>query len=317
VRKIGLALRGNSTLTEVELSGNAMGNTGARALSDALRVNSSVKRLDINKNGLTADGGRALGELLASPMCTGLQELNVGFNSLNDEGAAHIFDALRLNTTLTSIDLRCTNIVSIGSKLANGLAHNNTLTSLGLAQNGINDQQVETLATTIGQNNENLACIDLSECDFTAPGLQALHQLAVSTVTITSVVTEPSVAMANPMCVVLAKAIVDQTCANGYVIRERSRPRTNNRRFRTAVHCLIQQRRTGQSMAKNSASLNHLADGGGGNAPKASTNSNSTRRQSMSSFNERMMREKAEAAKDRVKVKARRHEKACTFGKHK
>ena len=55
----------NSTLRQLQLSGNFIGACGAEALADALRdENSTLQHLDLSHNSVGANGARAIAEVL-------------------------------------------------------------------------------------------------------------------------------------------------------------------------------------------------------------------------------------------------------------
>ena len=70
----------NSTVTELNLSWNSIGDAGATAIAEALRVNSTVTKLDL------------LG------------------NSIGDAGATAIAEALRVNSAVTKLGLSSNSI---------------------------------------------------------------------------------------------------------------------------------------------------------------------------------------------------------------
>ncbi|XP_044186061.1 uncharacterized protein LOC122966127 [Thunnus albacares] len=59
------SLRGNSSLTQIILDENNLGDPGVRLLADMLRVNMSVRQLDLDRNGISDVGGNdIMGALL-------------------------------------------------------------------------------------------------------------------------------------------------------------------------------------------------------------------------------------------------------------
>ena len=63
IAAIANALRVNTTLTDLVLYYNGIGDEGAKALADALRVNASLTRLDLRHNGIASG---AASQLLAA-----------------------------------------------------------------------------------------------------------------------------------------------------------------------------------------------------------------------------------------------------------
>lgn len=59
------SIRGNSSLTQIILDENNLGDPGVRLLADMLRVNMSVRQLDLDRNGISDVGGNdIMGALL-------------------------------------------------------------------------------------------------------------------------------------------------------------------------------------------------------------------------------------------------------------
>ncbi|KAL5021980.1 hypothetical protein ScPMuIL_001135 [Solemya velum] len=58
------ALGSNVSLTEINLSGNSMGDYGARMLSKALQINNHLQTIQLDKNGLTAQGFEDIAEAM-------------------------------------------------------------------------------------------------------------------------------------------------------------------------------------------------------------------------------------------------------------
>ncbi len=145
------ALKGNSSLTELYLSGNKIGVHGASVLAGALKENTSLTELDLslnNNNDLCAAG---LAEALQKN--TNLTRLNLSGNYIGDQGATGLAAALQVNTSLTVLNL-CHN--KIGDQGATGLAaalnENASLTELNLSHNNIGDQGATGLATALKEN---------------------------------------------------------------------------------------------------------------------------------------------------------------------
>ncbi|XP_015756490.1 PREDICTED: uncharacterized protein LOC107335955 [Acropora digitifera] len=141
-----LALKVNTSLTSLHLSGNRIKDEGAKSLSEALRVNTSVTSLDLNWNSITDEGANSLFEALR----------------IKDEGANSLSEALRVNTSLTSLRLSGNQIKDEGAhSLSEALRVNTSLTSLGLNWNSIADEGANSLSAAL-RVNTSLTCLDLS-----------------------------------------------------------------------------------------------------------------------------------------------------------
>ena len=91
-------MRTNSTLTELNISGNNLGNRGASALAGALHVNSALTKLGLSLNGIDDDGAAALGAALRVNRT--LTCLHLGRNRVGTAGAAALGEALRVNAVV-------------------------------------------------------------------------------------------------------------------------------------------------------------------------------------------------------------------------
>ncbi|XP_072892742.1 NACHT, LRR and PYD domains-containing protein 5-like [Hemitrygon akajei] len=127
------ALSTNRSLTELDVSGNKLGDLGVKLVSAALRnpeckiqklvlievgltdsgtrdlattlsTNRSVMALDLNKNRLGDSGVKLVSAALRNPECK-IQKLGLNCVGLTDSGADDILSALITNQTLTGLDL--------------------------------------------------------------------------------------------------------------------------------------------------------------------------------------------------------------------
>jgi len=99
-----LALKGNTALTELDLSCNMFGEGGLRSLAKALLEDScSLRFLDLRENKL-GDPGAALLARGLGPACT-LQTLFLCKCSINDAGVIALMGAVRESPCLETLDL--------------------------------------------------------------------------------------------------------------------------------------------------------------------------------------------------------------------
>ena len=82
---------------------NDIGEEGAAELTAALRGNTTVTSLDISHNGIGDGGALHVAELLK--LNTTLQSINLGGNDIGEAGAKALDDALNSNETLRTLDL--------------------------------------------------------------------------------------------------------------------------------------------------------------------------------------------------------------------
>ncbi|KAL9965567.1 hypothetical protein ACROYT_G029381 [Oculina patagonica] len=154
------ALKKNTSLTELYLSGNNIGDHGATGLAEALQNNTSLTVLDLSVNNIGHHGATGLAEALQNN--TSLTVLDLSGNNIGDHGATGLAEALQNNTSLTVLDLSGNNIGHHGATgLAEALQNNTSLTELDLSVNNIGDHGATGLAEAL-KKNTSLTELDLS-----------------------------------------------------------------------------------------------------------------------------------------------------------
>ena len=126
------ALEYNRTLKCLDLSGNAVGARGCKALAEALRFNSSITYLDLSfqtkGKKVGADGATALATLLhlkhkkSNKDMSSLQTLRLARSNIGFEGCRHLASALMSNCTLTELDIGHINYIGISGAMQLGQA---------------------------------------------------------------------------------------------------------------------------------------------------------------------------------------------------
>ncbi|XP_015748270.1 PREDICTED: protein NLRC3-like [Acropora digitifera] len=113
---------------------------------------------------------------LALRVNTSLTSLDLSHSPIDDEGANSLSEALRVNTTLTSLNL-CHN--AIGDKgaysLSQALRVNTSLTSLNLSHNLIGDKGANSLSQAL-RGNTSLSSLNLSYNSISEKGTNSLSQ---------------------------------------------------------------------------------------------------------------------------------------------
>ena len=126
VLNISKALCSNSTLTSLTMISCGIGDDEATTLAEALRLNTCLKSLDVSHNEIGRIGEKALGKALSLNIC--LIEFCIGNNRL--EYISNIADALRRNTTLETLDIRCNGISDNGAIMLSRAIKSNSSHSL-------------------------------------------------------------------------------------------------------------------------------------------------------------------------------------------
>jgi Ran GTPase-activating protein (RanGAP) involved in mRNA processing and transport len=154
------ALKVNTTLARLDLSGNGIGNEGAAALGEAIKVNALKARERYNL--IDGEGVPAL----VYDLNPSLTVLNLGRNSIGDDGAVAMGEALKVDMLLTKLDLNGNRIGNFGAvALGEALTVNSSLTELGLWQNSIGDEGAAVLLKALTECNTTLAELYLHEND--------------------------------------------------------------------------------------------------------------------------------------------------------
>jgi hypothetical protein len=109
---LGEALKGNTTITEVDLANKGLDGTGGAAMVEVIRANSTIKKLDLGYNAIPGDVIAEIGRALATN--TSLEEVKLhrqaaDYGNKNEEELVKLWDT---NTTLTRLyctlhDRRC------------------------------------------------------------------------------------------------------------------------------------------------------------------------------------------------------------------
>jgi Ran GTPase-activating protein (RanGAP) involved in mRNA processing and transport len=183
IESLANALRSNYTLLTLNLSGNVMGNLGAKYLSNALQINQTLTSLDLSLTGLGLyyiESGMWIATLLKST--TSLKYLNIDGNHFHKEELCYICDALKVNTSLQTLEMsdikQSSNDDSLldahwCQHLSSMLAINKSLTELFLARNNFRNDGVSKLAVGLTKN-ATLTKLDLSRNRIGTSGMDSL-----------------------------------------------------------------------------------------------------------------------------------------------
>ena len=145
------AIKVNTVLTNLHLSGNRTGDSGAGFLSDAIKVNTVLTKLDLSVNRIGDSGAASLSD--AIKVNTVLTNLNLSGNEIGASGAGFLSDAIKVNTVLTNLNLSGNWIGASGAGfLSDAIKVNTVLTNLNLSGNEIGDSGAGSLSDAIKVN---------------------------------------------------------------------------------------------------------------------------------------------------------------------
>jgi hypothetical protein len=202
------------TLTHLDLSHNQGGESvtrmtrfnkkavvispcpGLHALLDALQLSKSCTSLNLANNQIDNLGAWALADALRCPSFP-IQRLAVGANPLGRAGGVDVAEALRVNTSLTHLDLRGDSIYKLATEVVLAVSkslakYNDTLLSLDLSGNLIEDGGAIALASALKRDlryrstESKLVHLNLSNGGITGQGLIVLARALDSNLTLRS-----------------------------------------------------------------------------------------------------------------------------------
>ena len=93
----------NSTLTEINLSGNGILDSGVVKLAEAIKVNATLQILDVSCNIINSGGIIALGNCLKTN--NKLSKLNISENNINDDTINYLTEGIKANKALKELNI--------------------------------------------------------------------------------------------------------------------------------------------------------------------------------------------------------------------
>ncbi|XP_055486672.1 NACHT, LRR and PYD domains-containing protein 12-like isoform X2 [Leucoraja erinacea] len=171
------ALSTNHSLTELDLGGNGLGDSGVKLVSAALRnPDCKIQRLGLWAVGLTDSGADDLASALSTNRS--LTELNLGDNELGDSGVKLVSAGVRnSDCEMQRLWLDSINLTDSGlDDLASALSTKLSLLELELGSNSLTDRSVASLRRLI-LALPSLERIRLGSNRFSADGRNQLESL--------------------------------------------------------------------------------------------------------------------------------------------
>ena len=184
-RKLALALKKNSTLSELNLKSTRIQSTGVKALTSALKVNKVIQKIDLSSNNLVKVAEALYDALIVN---TTLTSINLSWNQIRATGATALAEALKVNNTVKSLVLAYTKIGPVGATaLAEALKVNSSITTLDLFGNQIRATGATALAEGL-KSNSSITHVDLGgNYDIGPVGVTALAEVLKVNSTITEI----------------------------------------------------------------------------------------------------------------------------------
>ncbi|XP_072891839.1 NACHT, LRR and PYD domains-containing protein 3-like [Hemitrygon akajei] len=169
------ALSTNPLLTELNLSGNKLGDSGVKQVSAALRnPECKIQKLELYDVGLTD----SVAEELVSALSTipSLTELNLSKNKLGDSGVKQVSAALRNpDCKIQKLELYDVGLTdSAAEDLASALTTNPSLTELDLSKNKLGDSGVKQVSAALRNPECKIQKLELKDVGLTGSGAEDL-----------------------------------------------------------------------------------------------------------------------------------------------
>eukprot|EP00731_Ephydatia_muelleri_P007494 Em0003g1742a len=159
----------NTTLTSLHLSGNEFDDQSIACLGTMLREKKMLTTLGLNHCGLGPEG---LCEVCnAVRMNTTLTYIDLSENRFDDKSITCLGTMLRENKMLTTLGLNRCGLGPEGlCEVCNAVRMNNTLTYINLSENRFDDQNITCLGTML-RENKVLTSLLLMDCGLRQKGL--------------------------------------------------------------------------------------------------------------------------------------------------
>lgn len=187
-------LKTNSSLTELNLYNNNIGDTGARSIAHALTKNTTLIDLNLSNNCIGDIGAQQFGAALEINKT--LTELNLNQNEISHVGVQALGKGISINDTLKkiklngdipllqfrnkknkNIDFALKGYTDLDTIIIATMLHENTiLRNLNLSSNSIGDIGAQRLCTAL-QHNSTVLELNISHNNIGDVGAQALGEL--------------------------------------------------------------------------------------------------------------------------------------------
>lgn len=150
-KKIFISLNYNRSLHYLNLDSNFIGDKGNILNSGIIMTNSSLKKLYLRYNKINYFTSTAT--QIYNFYIYSLNQLDLSYNSFNDDGVTDIVNILSANYPLSRLFLSNSDITDIGCiKIANALITNSNLQCLDLSKNNITERGAIEIAKSLCKN---------------------------------------------------------------------------------------------------------------------------------------------------------------------
>mmetsp|Transcript_23968 Transcript_23968/g.32975 ORF Transcript_23968/g.32975 Transcript_23968/m.32975 type:complete len:514 (+) Transcript_23968:43-1584(+) len=162
----------NAKLKHLDLSDNALGEKGVRAVGDILKSQNGLESLAFMNDGISAEAAAAIAELLPNPL--NLKKLHFFNNMSGDPGAGHIASVLARAPHMEDFRMGSTRVMQAGGlHLAKAIHQGTKLVKLDLKDNSLGPVGGKAFALVL-QKHPNLRHLNFSETALCNSGAAAL-----------------------------------------------------------------------------------------------------------------------------------------------
>ncbi|CAE7230564.1 Nlrc3 [Symbiodinium sp. CCMP2592] len=170
-------------ITAVDLSDNALDNSGGAKVLEYMLENDLVKRLVLNDNDLGDDIAEALANLLQTNST--LEQLELQGNTIYTEGMACLATSLPKNRVLQHLDLGHNQLGIHGAELLAPGLPGSSLTSLSLSGNRICGSGAQQILLSL-KDSGSVAFLDLAMNEIGSQGIELMCSALAENGTVTS-----------------------------------------------------------------------------------------------------------------------------------
>ncbi|XP_072892429.1 NACHT, LRR and PYD domains-containing protein 12-like [Hemitrygon akajei] len=174
-KDVASTMSAKPSLTELDLSGNKLGDSGVKLVSVALsNPDCKIQKLWLDNVRLTDSGAKDLVSALSTnPLLTGL---NLSGNKVGDSGVKLVSAALRNpECKIQILGLNNVGLTDSGAEdLASALSTNPSLTELGLSDNKLGDSGVKLVSAALRNTECKIQKLGLHGVGLTASGAKDL-----------------------------------------------------------------------------------------------------------------------------------------------
>ena len=138
----------NTTIVDLNLSYNNLGDQRARKLAKYLIKNKILTSLNLSSNSIGYDGSRYISQ--AIKLNTTLEYLNLKLNSIDDKGGAKLFKDLTFNTTILTLDMEANLMGPMSArKISLYLQVPNSLKQIHVGSNNFTEEELNIITDAI------------------------------------------------------------------------------------------------------------------------------------------------------------------------